>query len=86
MVKEFHLNLALSALLLLATSSGYAQSETGRKHIDIPRTVSAPVLDGRLDEEAWKSAVRIDDMHQFLPIDHGEPSERSEFYLMYDDD
>lgn len=77
--------LLFAALMLAATASPSAQPEPGRKHIDIPRTTVAPELDGRLDEEAWKNAVRIDDLHQFLPVDHGEPSEQTEFYLMYDD-
>ncbi|HLB30267.1 MAG TPA: DUF5916 domain-containing protein, partial [Gammaproteobacteria bacterium] len=73
-------------LMLAATASPSAQPEAGRKHVDVPRTAVAPDLDGRLTEEAWRNAVRIDDLHQFLPVDHGEPSERTEFYLMYDDD
>ena len=85
-LKELRIKLIVLALLLLVTSTAHTQSPEGRKNLSIPRTDSAPVLDGRLDDETWKSAVRIDDMHQFLPIDHGEPSERSEFYLMYDDD
>ncbi len=34
----------------------------------------------------WRNALVIDDLHQYDPIDHGEPTEQSEFYLLYDDE
>ena len=46
----------------------------------------APVIDGVLDDAVWARATRIDDLHQFQPIDHGEPSEKSEFFIFYDED
>lgn len=52
----------------------------------IQRTGDPPEIDGALDDEAWGAALRIDDLHQFDPVDHGVPSERSEFYLLYDED
>jgi hypothetical protein len=47
---------------------------------------AAPVIDGVLDDAVWARATRIDDLHQFQPVDHGEPSEKSEFYVYYDED
>lgn len=63
-----------------------SQAYEERKSVRIPHTATAPVLDGILSEGEWDNAVVITDMHQFLPVDHGVPSERSEFYLMYDAD
>ncbi|MBF8269845.1 MAG: hypothetical protein HW386_1554 [Gammaproteobacteria bacterium] len=63
-----------------------AQDYTARKTASIPRTTSVPVLDGVLDDAAWQNATVITDIHQILPVDHGVPSERSEFYVMYDSD
>ncbi len=54
-----------------------------RKRIEITRTDLEPVLDGALDDEIWKTATVISDMHQFNPVDQGEPTERSEFYIAY---
>lgn len=63
-----------------------AQGYSDRMRADIPRTTEAPKLDGDLNDAAWKNAALIDDFHQYLPIDHGEPSARSELHIMYDDD
>lgn len=58
--------------------------DTGaRKRVEIPRTDLEPEIDGVLDDEIWQHAVVISDLHQYQPVDHGEPSERSEFYLAY---
>jgi hypothetical protein len=61
-------------------------SETAtRKNVEIKRTELAPQIDGRLDDEIWRNATVISDLHQFQPVDHAEPSERSEFYLAYNE-
>lgn len=57
-----------------------------RKQLLIARTSLAPHLDGVLDDAIWQEATRIDDLHQFNPVDQGEPSEASEFYLAYSRD
>lgn len=56
------------------------------KSVCLKRSDSAPKIDGLLDDAVWADATRIDDLHQFQPIDHGTPSEKSEFFLLYDDD
>jgi hypothetical protein len=85
----------LSALHVFAQQTGsfetvisqdvQLQQQNTRKKIIIKRTQSAPVIDGKLDDDTWKTATVITDMHQFQPRDHVDPSEKSEFYLMYDD-
>src|SRR3990172_1333921 len=72
--------------LVVTGVTAIAQDYMERKMAAIPRTNSAPVLDGVLDDAVWQNATVITDIHQYLPIDHGEPSERSEFYVMYDED
>lgn len=62
-----------------------AQQNPDRKQVAIARTELAPDIDGVLDDEIWRTATVISDMHQFQPVDHGIPSERSEFYLAYSD-
>jgi hypothetical protein len=77
----------MSTALLAQVPGGVVQnvSDPERKRIEIARTDLVPEIDGVLDDELWRNATVISDMHQFMPVDHGEPSERSEFYLAYSD-
>ena len=50
------------------------------------RTDTPPVIDGRLDDAVWAGAAVVDDFHQSQPIEGAEPTERTEIYLLYDDD
>lgn len=44
-----------------------------------------PVIDGVLDDEVWRSANVITDFHQTRPGNGTPPSERTEVYVVYDD-
>ncbi len=74
---------ATSAVAQPAVIANAAAAPASRKSVEIKRTELEPKIDGVLDDELWKEATIINDMHQFQPVDHGEPSERSEFYLTY---
>ncbi|MGE4657736.1 MAG: DUF5916 domain-containing protein, partial [Gammaproteobacteria bacterium] len=50
------------------------------------RTETPPVIDGVLDDDAWSRAAVIADFLQSKPIEGAEPTERTEIYLLYDDD
>ena len=50
------------------------------------RDGAVPVLDGRLDEAAWRGAPVVAGFTQVLPVDGGEPSERTEVRVTYDAD
>lgn len=54
--------------------------------LQIVRAATPPVIDGKLDEDVWKSAAVIDDLRQIRPGDRAPPSERTEVYVMYDKD
>ena len=56
-----------------------------RKRLEIPRTELQPEIDGVLDDEIWEMAAVISDLHQFNPVDQGTPTERSEFYIAYNE-
>lgn len=43
-------------------------------------------MDGRLDDPAWKLARDAGPLLQVFPDEEGEPSERTEFRIVYDDD
>ena len=66
-------------------STGLVTS-AGQKRMIIFKTDSPPVLDGVLDDPVWTQVAPIEDFHQYEPIDHGEPSERTLVYLTYDED
>jgi len=56
------------------------------KRLAISRTAVPPQIDGILDDEAWMHAAWFDDLHQYDPVDHGVPSERTVVYVTYDDE
>ncbi len=53
--------------------------------IAIPLTDMAITIDGRLDEEAWKSAAAFKDFYQTSPGDNIAPSRPTEAYMFYDE-
>ncbi|MAM70824.1 MAG: hypothetical protein CMP91_06785 [Gammaproteobacteria bacterium] len=55
------------------------------KSREIVHTMTAPVLDGNLDDAVWENALFIDDLHQVNPVEYAQPSERTELYLLYDE-
>jgi hypothetical protein len=49
-----------------------------------PRATAPPVLDGRLDDEIWRTAVQVSGFKTWLP-DHGrEPADQTIAYVAYD--
>jgi hypothetical protein len=55
------------------------------KPVTIPK-ISAPItIDGKADEEAWKSAAAFKDFYQTYPGDNTAPSKPTEAYMMYDE-
>ena len=77
---------AFAAFLAMSSVAAVAQERLARKVTDIVRASAPPLLDGRLDEQVWAEATVIADLHQYEPVDQGEPSESSIFYVFYDDD
>ena len=77
---------AFAVFLAMSSVATVAQERLARKATEIARASSPPQLDGRLDEQVWAEASLITDLHQYEPVDHGEPSESSIFYVLYDDD
>lgn len=46
--------------------------------VDVP-----PIIDGRLDDDAWAFATLVQDLHQVNPQEYDPPSEKSEIYVVY---
>ncbi len=53
--------------------------------ISIPKTTETIVIDGRPDENAWKTAAVFKDFYQTSPGDNIAPSKPTEAYVMYDE-
>jgi hypothetical protein len=50
------------------------------------RLVTAkPVIDGKLDDECWKTGVWADDYHQYTPYEGAKPTYPTELKILYDD-
>src|SRR5262249_6960842 len=50
----------------------------------VPRFEKAPVIDGKLDDEAWKKAAVFGDFYQFQPGDNIAPTKPTEVRIGYD--
>ena len=48
------------------------------------RVERAPVIDGRLDDAVWESTRPMRDFVQVDPVEGGQPSEATEFRVLYD--
>lgn len=53
--------------------------------IVITKASAVPVIDGRVDEEIWKTAAVFKDFYQTGPGYNTEPSKPTEAYMMYDE-
>lgn len=56
------------------------------KTVPATRVEISPVIDGRLDDEAWQAAPVVTDFHLVEPVEFGEPADRTEVRVTYDDD
>jgi hypothetical protein len=78
-------------ILFLVSAVLSAVALTAAAAADVPPTLRAvrvakpPVLDGRLDDAAWSAAVPFTAFRQAIPEPGGEPSEKTELRIVYDD-
>lgn len=73
-------------LLLLVLCAAFTPSRADVPQITIHRTDKAPVIDGVLDDAAWKDATLVTEFYQRVPVEGAEVSEATEAYLAYDSD
>lgn len=52
--------------------------------VKMPKFEKPPVIDGKLDDEIWKSATVLKDFYQVQPGDNIAPSKPTEVFLGYD--
>jgi hypothetical protein len=77
--------LFLIALLMLASVSFGQSIETNSKSIEIVRLTGAPDIDGVIGESEWSSATTVVDLHEVEPVEFSAPSERTVWYIAYDE-
>ena len=58
----------------------------GRPTVRPPRTGTPPDLDGRLDDDVWRSAAMLTEFTQESPLEGARATEDTEVYIAYDDD
>ncbi|MFT7459779.1 MAG: hypothetical protein ACI909_002462 [Planctomycetota bacterium] len=73
----------LYALTFIGLSASVLANEP---QITIHTTDKAPVIDGVLDDEAWKDAIVVTEFYQRVPVEGAKASEETEAYLIYDSD
>src|SRR5262245_18689351 len=49
--------------------------------VHLPKFERAPIIDGKLDDEVWKSATVLKDFYQVQPGDNIAPSKPTEVFL-----
>ena len=78
----------LWALLLAAPgrSEDPVESAAPRRTVRAVRVEQGPAVDGRMDDEVWKLAPPGGPLIGVEPVEGGEPSERTEFRVVYDDE
>jgi hypothetical protein len=76
----------LPAILGLAVLAGSASGQEARNlyRVNAVRVEEAPVIDGVLDDAAWRQAVVIDAFVQQEPDEGAPASERTEVRIVYD--
>ena len=52
----------------------------------LPEGVARPVLDGRMDDEAWRHATALGPLTQVIPVEGVPPSEATEVFITFDRD
>ena len=77
----------LACFLVCSTSPVFAVGDAdGMKSFSITRTDVPPIIDGQIDDPAWKHATVVEDFHQIEPQYREDPTEKTIVRIMYDDD
>ncbi|MEN8159168.1 MAG: carbohydrate binding family 9 domain-containing protein [Myxococcota bacterium] len=71
------------AATAVAGSAGAVEQPSARIH-RVPEGVAPPTIDGNLDDPVWETAVPIGPLTQVVPVEGGQPSERTEVRITYD--
>ena len=78
-------SITLILLVLLAFTISTAQTVI-KKQYHATRVTTAPVINGILDDEAWKQGDWVDDFTQYEPYNGKHTTQKTEFKILFDDD
>jgi hypothetical protein len=78
----------LALFFIAFASASFAQTvpDQASKVFSAVRTETAPQIDGDLSDPVWANAARISDYQEMSPIEYRPASERTEAYILFDDD
>jgi hypothetical protein len=83
-VEAQKINTSSSASSSSAKATAVSLPPEKAQPVRIPLTDKAPVIDGKLDDESWKSAAVLKDFYQTHPGDNIAPSHPTEVMLAFD--
>jgi hypothetical protein len=75
---------ALAGILFLLINQAFGQA-LEKKQYKATKILVPPVINGILDDEAWKSGYWIDDFTQHEPYNGRPASQRTEFNILFDE-
>lgn len=70
---------------IILISSGISGQDPVKKIYNATHISKPPVIDGILDDDAWKEGVWTGDFIQFEPYNDRTPSQKTEFKILFDD-
>ena len=69
-----------------STAVGQTQDRAAEKSMRVVRTEAPPVIDGQLVEDIWGIADVVDDFYEVRPDEFEAPSQRTQVFVLYDQD
>ncbi len=85
MTRRNGIPLSFIVLCLLPQLAAAQQLVEGDKHVSIARMATQPTIDGKIDPGEWTGATEVSDLHQVIPVEFSTPTERTNWYLSYND-
>lgn len=81
----FRAPLAVLTFTLSIALGAQPAGDSTLKAAKLPAGTCVPVLDGRLDDAAWRAAVPVSDLRQREPFEGAPATERTEVRVLFDD-
>ncbi|HYE58667.1 MAG TPA: DUF5916 domain-containing protein, partial [Rhodothermales bacterium] len=75
----------LFVLLSCGLLPAVLHAQTPEPRVVAIRAETAPRIDGSLDDAVWQQAIPVTDFRQRQPVDLGEPTERTELRVAFDE-
>ena len=83
LARELVCLIGLIILPVTIAAQGLAEQAVEAKSFRAVQVMTAPVVDGVLDDSVWEEAQKVTDFHQSRPGNRTEPSEVTELYVVY---